>query len=403
MPPAASSTRTSTSVASGSPAKTAGSSCASLPLASARSTRTVSMWSWPKSATAAIRSKEKTHVLEARQGAHDLDRRHRSFLHHRQEQEDHAEQDGIPEVRSGRAQARGVQGSQDQVSGVQLNDRKRPPRGAFFFARAPKAGRGTYHRPKRFGGVMADRSGRQWLGSARGLAAALLLALAPVIASAAAPIDPSTESTSDPAAAPAPVKNAALPGDELPRHELETLALTDPGHVLHVVPGRLRTAQAAGDWREQALLQLARANACRVLANWPCQRTASTAARMAAALSMSPVLQVRGLIAEARAYISMQEFNQGERLLGAAEHILEKTPSPELSADIDLAYSSLSYMLDKPELAADYAARGLHALGPRPALPIRVRLLRNQANALTRLGRIDEARKAIGQAVQLLG
>src|SRR5207342_3503194 len=131
--------RTSTSVASGSPAKTAGSSCASLPLASAPSTRTVSMWSWPKAATAAKRSKEKYHVIQARQGAHDLDRWHGSFLHHRQEQEDHAEQDGIPQVRSGRAQARGVQGSQDQVSGVQLNDRKRPPCGAFFFARAPKA------------------------------------------------------------------------------------------------------------------------------------------------------------------------------------------------------------------------------------------------------------------------
>jgi len=116
-----------------------------------------------------------------------------------------------------------------------------------------------------------------------------------------------------------------------------------------------------------------------------------------------PVLEVRGLIAEARAYISMQEFNQGERLLGAAEHILEKNPSPELSADIDLAYSSLSYQLDKPELAADYAARGLRALGPRPALPIRVRLLRNQANALTKLGHTKEARQAIDKGIELLG
>jgi len=248
---------------------------------------------------------------------------------------------------------------------------------------------------------MAGRSGRQWLGTARGLASAGLLALAPALAFAAGAPAPAT--SSDPVAVPAAPKHAASASDELPRHELETLALTDPGRVLRVVPERLRSAKAAGDWREQALLQLARANACRVLANWPCQRTASTAARMAAALAKSPVLQVRGLIAEARAYISMQEFNQGERLLGAAEHILEKSPSPELSADIDLAYSSLSYMLDKPELAADYAARGLHALSLRPALPIRVRLLRNQANALTRLGRIDEARKAIGKGVELLG
>src|SRR5205085_2944375 len=156
------------------------------------------------------------------------------------------------------------------------------------------------------------------------------------------------------------------------------------------------------DFKEQALLQLARANACRVLANWPCQRTASTAARMDAALARDRVLQVRALVAEARAYLSMQEYNRGESLLGAAEHILEHSPSPELSADVDLAYSSLSYQLDKPDLAADYAARGLHALGLRPALPIRVRLLRNQANALTRLGRTAEARQAIDKGIELL-
>jgi diguanylate cyclase (GGDEF)-like protein/PAS domain S-box-containing protein len=241
---------------------------------------------------------------------------------------------------------------------------------------------------------MGYRPGRLRLDKARWLAAMALLALAPAFAAAPPSATPS---------APAPAAAATATADELPRHELETLALVDPQRVLREIPARLKNAQALGDWREQALLQLARANACRVLANWPCQRTASTAARMAAALSRTPVLQVRGLIAEARACISMQEFNQGERLLGAAEHILEKNPSPELSADIDLAYSSLSYMLDKPELAADYAARGLHALGLRPALPIRVRLLRNQANALTRLGRPEEARALVQKGIGLLG
>jgi diguanylate cyclase (GGDEF)-like protein/PAS domain S-box-containing protein len=244
---------------------------------------------------------------------------------------------------------------------------------------------------------MGDKPGRHWLVTARGFVPPALLALACVVSLlGAAPAPVATK--------PAPVANTtAASADDLPRHELETLALVDPGKVLRVLPERLKKAQAAGDWREQALLQLSRANACRVLANWPCQRLASTAARMAGALSGSPVLQVRGLIAEARAYISMQEFNQGERLLGAAEHILEGNPSPELSADIDLAYSSLSYMLDKPELAADYAARGLHVLGLRPALPIRVRLLRNQANALTKLGRPDEARKSIDKGIELVG
>ncbi len=241
-----------------------------------------------------------------------------------------------------------------------------------------------------------DASGdRHWLGKAHLLAATAWLACAPALASApAAPAPPAPAAT---------LAAATRPAQSLPRHELETRALVDPVGVLKELPSRLRPAQATGNWHEQALLQLARANACRVLANWPCQREASTAARMAAALAKSPVLQVRGLIAEARACLSLQEFNRGERLLGAAEHILEDNPSPELSADIDLAYSSLSYMLDKPKLAADYAARGLHALGSRPALPIRVRLLRNQANALTKLGRPDQAREVVNQAIALLG
>ena len=252
---------------------------------------------------------------------------------------------------------------------------------------------------------MVGSGDRRWLGRARGLVPPVLFAFALVFAVLGATATPKPATVPGTAkAVPGPATaRAAAPADELPRHELETLALTDPARVLRMVPERMDVARANSDWREQALLQLSRANACRVLANWPCQRTASTAARMAAARAGSPVLQVRGLIAEARAYISMQEFNQGERLLGAAEHILESNPSPELSADIDLAYSSLSYMLDKPELAADYAARGLHALGLRPALPIRVRLLRNQANALTRLGRPAEARQAIDKGIQLVG
>jgi large subunit ribosomal protein L28 len=41
--------------------------------------------------------------------------RHRSLLHHHQEQENHARQDGDFQVRSEGAQARRIQGSQDQV------------------------------------------------------------------------------------------------------------------------------------------------------------------------------------------------------------------------------------------------------------------------------------------------
>jgi diguanylate cyclase (GGDEF)-like protein/PAS domain S-box-containing protein len=237
---------------------------------------------------------------------------------------------------------------------------------------------------------MVGSPGGHRLPAARIFAWLALLAFSPAFAAA-------------PAAAPSapPTKMAAKPADELPRHELETRALVDPKGVLAELPARIAAARAAGDWREQALLQLARANACRVLANWPCQVAAGTAARMAAALAHWPIMQVRGLIAEARACISLQEFNRGERLLGAAEHLLESNPSPELSADINLAYSSLSYTLDKPALAAEFAARGLDALGQRPALPIRVRLLRNQANALNKLGRPTEARAVVQKAIAL--
>src|SRR5436190_721751 len=157
---------------------------------------------------------------------------------------------------------------------------------------------------------------RHWLGMARGFAALALLACAPAFATQA----PAKVATAP--SALAPLDTPAALADELPRHALETKALVAPGAVLREVPPRLAEAAAKGDFKEQALLQLARANACRVLANWPCQRTASTAARMDAALAQDRVLQVRALVAEARAYLSMQEYNRGESLLGAAEHIL---------------------------------------------------------------------------------
>jgi diguanylate cyclase (GGDEF)-like protein/PAS domain S-box-containing protein len=237
---------------------------------------------------------------------------------------------------------------------------------------------------------MVQVSSRRSTG-VRWLALAALLALAPALAAAALPTGEGTVPAAPPSAT----------ADDLPRHPLETRGLVDPRGVLAELPGRIRTAQAAGDWRELALLQLARANACRVLANWPCQRSAGTAARMAAALARWPIMQVRGLVAEARACISMQEFSSGERLLGAAEHLLESHPSPELSGEINLAYSSLSYTLGKPAMAAEFATRGLHALGLRPALPIRVRLLRNQANALNQLGRPKQARAVVQKAITL--
>lgn len=194
---------------------------------------------------------------------------------------------------------------------------------------------------------------------------------------------------------------AAIPA-EVPRHPLETQALADPQSVLKQLPALLRKAADARDFRETALLELARANACRVLADWACQREAGFRAHSAAEAADAPVLQVRGLIAESRGRISMQDFTRGEHLLGEAKRILQSHPFPELSADVYLAYSSLSYTLGKHAAAADYAQRGLTALGGQQAPTMRVRLLRNQANALAQLGQSDRAQALVRQGLALV-
>ena len=127
---------------------------------------------------------------------------------------------------------------------------------------------------------------------------------------------------------------------ELPRHPLEIKALTEPEVVLKEVPLALEAARAKNDMRSVALLYLARANACRVIADWPCQRSAGGSAREAAALANDPVLEVRGLIADSRAAISMQDFVRGEQLFSDAETLLTAIPLAELKAEGYLASSS---------------------------------------------------------------
>ena len=195
---------------------------------------------------------------------------------------------------------------------------------------------------------------------------------------------------------------AATAPVELPRHRLETRALVDPDGVLRDLPRLLQAAADSKDHRETALLLLARANACRVLANWQCQRDAGAGARVAAVAAGIPLLEVRALIAESRGRISMQDFTRGEHRLGEAERILKAHPVPELTADVLLAYSSLSYTLGKHAAAAAFAARGLVALAQQPALTIRVRLLRNQANALAQLGQSDRAQSMVREGLQLV-
>ena len=185
---------------------------------------------------------------------------------------------------------------------------------------------------------------------------------------------------------------------DLPRHPLEIKALTEPEQVLLELPKALEQARAKRDMRTVALLYLARANACRVMADWPCQRSAGGSAREAAVLANDSVLELRSLIADSRAAISMQDFVRGEQLLSDAETLLKVAAYAELKAEVYLAYSSLSFTLNRPQSSADYAQRGLDALPENTEPPTRARLLRNLGRALAQLGQSDRAQLILSQA-----
>ncbi len=191
------------------------------------------------------------------------------------------------------------------------------------------------------------------------------------------------------------------PGSELPRHALEIRALSEPAKVLELIPEALSDAAAKGDARQLALLHLANANACRMIANWPCQRGAGVRAQEHAEVAGEPILVMRGLIAEARASISLQDYARAERVLGNVAARLQRVPSPELAADMALAYSSLSHVLGKHQLALEYANRGLAELAPGKSLPMRVRLMRNRARSLSLLGDMQAARGTLEEAMRV--
>ncbi len=203
--------------------------------------------------------------------------------------------------------------------------------------------------------------------------------------------------------AAARIDDAAVTDSRLPRDPLEELALSQPEVVLQKLPPLLVAARQAGDSKRLALLYLAQANACRVIADWPCQRDASAQASVAASAAGDPILRIRGLVGESRAMIAMQDFSKGEERLGNAELLLKSSPSPELSADVYLAYSSLSWSLGKHALSAEYAARGLGVLPADLALPMQTRLLRNQARAQAQLGQARAAQASLDRAHALTG
>lgn len=185
------------------------------------------------------------------------------------------------------------------------------------------------------------------------------------------------------------------------RHPLEVEALTQPREVLKKLPAA-RSALAKGDDVGLAKLALAEANACRVIANWRCQRRAGSAAITAADRSGSVYLQVRARIALGRALSRLGDFNSAARVLADAQQRLGDTPQDVLMADILLAYSSISERLGKLDESYRYAKEGLpHA--PADTDPeMRLRLLRNMAHIASARGRPLEARELLKETRGLL-
>ncbi len=190
------------------------------------------------------------------------------------------------------------------------------------------------------------------------------------------------------------------PIDNIPRHPLELRALTQPEEVIEALPREISQAKAANDTRTLALLYLAEANACRVIADWLCQRRASSDAAEAATRADDPLLIARGLILEGRALIGLQDYTRGEQLLSKAQSQLTLSPSPALSADVKLGFSSLSHALGKHQLAADYAEEGLALLAADVALGMQARLHRNRARALGQLGDQTAAQIALSAGIK---
>lgn len=188
----------------------------------------------------------------------------------------------------------------------------------------------------------------------------------------------------------------------LPMHALEQRALVAPIEVLRAMPEALRESQS--DPKQQTLLYLAQANACRVIANWRCQAAAAYAAEIYAARAKDKSLLVKAKVIRSRGTSALQDYNLSSRLLTEASALLEREPNPFLSAEIDLANSSIGNSLGRYAESAEFARRGLNSLDdPRWESrsdddPLRVRLLRNLGRAQALLGRADTANTTLQRA-----
>ena len=186
-----------------------------------------------------------------------------------------------------------------------------------------------------------------------------------------------------------------------PRHPLEIEALTSPQEVLRKLPAA-RAALDAEDHEGRAKLALAEANACRVTADWSCQRRAGSTAMDAADRTKSVYLQVRSRIALGRALSRLGDFSNASRLLTEARQRLGTEKNDALMADVLLAYSSISARLGKLDESYRYAREGLAYAPPATQPEMHIRLLRNMAKVASDTGRAREAQALLRQAEPLL-
>ncbi len=185
------------------------------------------------------------------------------------------------------------------------------------------------------------------------------------------------------------------------RHPLEVEALTQPRKALAKIAAARETLPKH-DHEGLAKLALAEANACRVIADYRCQRRAGSTAIAAADRTASVYLQVRARIAQGRALSRLGDFNSAARSLAEAQQRLGAAPDDGLMADVLLAYSSISERLGKLDESYRYAKQGL-AHAPADRFPeMRLRLLRNMAHIATDQQRPAEARELMREAKTIL-
>lgn len=197
--------------------------------------------------------------------------------------------------------------------------------------------------------------------------------------------------------------HAATPplSDGEQRHPLEVEALTRPRDALAKIAAA-REALPKHDHEGLAKLALAEANACRVIADYRCQRRAGSAAIAAADRTPSVYLQVRARIAQGRALSRLGDFNSAARSLAEAQQRLGTAPDDGLMADVLLAYSSISERLGKLDESYRYAKQGLAHASAARFPEMRLRLLRNMAHIATDQQRPAEARALMREAKTIL-